>query len=94
MNDRCRVSENEVNDDLDQIQRTELTARYDHLAEQMIGEYEDSRDLIDALKFSDPVLLRFLAQHIRARDVSIRGLLPILKAEYLRVLKMEGDVDE
>ena len=82
--DRCRVSEDELRYDIEQTRDSELWAEAERQSERMIGEFDEWGDLISALAGADDNLLRDLAGKIRERHSSITGLLPILKAEFIK----------
>lgn len=82
--DRCRVSEEELAQDIEQMRASELYAEAEREAERMIGNFDEIGDLISALAGADHESLRDLAKKIRDRDPSITGLLTILKADFVR----------
>ena len=84
MNDRDRVSEEELAHDIEQTRDSELWAEAARQAERMIGEFDELGDLISALAGADDYALRELAAKIRERNPSITGLLPILKDEFIK----------
>lgn len=82
--DRCRVSEEEVAHDIEQMRDSELYSEAEREAERMIGNFDEIADLITALASADDEFLRMLTKKIRNRDPSITGLLPLLKAEFVK----------
>lgn len=83
----CRVSIDERRHDEDNMSREDLQEDYERQAESMIGDFEDCEDLVMALNNADAALLKDIAMKIRMRDPSVAGILPMLKAEYLRQLE-------
>lgn len=82
--DRCRVSEEELSHDIEQERDSELYYEAGREAERMIGNFDEIGDLISALASADDESLRALTKKIRNRDPSITGLLPLLKAEFVK----------
>lgn len=82
--DRCRVSEEELSHDLEQMRDSELYSEAERLAERMIGNFDDIGDLISALAGADDETLHALVVNIQNRHPSITGLLPILQAEFIK----------
>ena len=82
--DRCRVSEEELAHDIEQERDSELYSEAEREAERMIGNFDEIGDLISGLASAEDSVLLNLAKKIRNRDPSITGLLPILKAEFIK----------
>lgn len=82
--DRCRVSEEELSHALEERHYSQLYAEAERVAERMIGNFDEIGDLISALAGADDATLRGLVKAISERHPSIVGLLPILKAEFVR----------
>ena len=88
MTDRCRVSEDELRHDEEQMSES---LRYEQAmrdAETDIGNLDDTEYLYNALLEMDASTSRDLKRKIRERDPSILGLLPILK-QYFTERRME-----
>jgi hypothetical protein len=83
----CRVSLDELHHDLDSMSREGLEEDYARQAESMIGDFEDCEDLVRALNHANAALQKDIALKIRMRDPSVAGILPMLKAEYVRQLE-------
>lgn len=82
--DRCRVSEEELSHDIEQMRDSELYSEAERVAERMIGNFDEIGDLISALAGADDTTLRGLVKAISERHPSIVGLLPIIKAEFIK----------
>ena len=89
-NEPCRVSLDELRHDLDSMSREDLQEDHARQAESMIGDFEDCDDLVSALNNADPIILHDIILKIRMRDPSVAGILPMLKAEYVRQLENMG----
>jgi hypothetical protein len=87
----CRVSIDELKHDEDNMSREELQEEYERKAENMIGDFDDFTDLIETWLNADVILRQELAMKIRMRDPSVAGILPMLKAEYVRQLWEDGE---
>jgi hypothetical protein len=80
----CRVSLDELKYDTDNMDREGLDD-----SESRIGDFDDPEDLILAIRHVDYDLWREFAQKVRMRDKMVMGILPILKAEYLRQVETD-----
>jgi hypothetical protein len=85
-NEPCGVSIDELKYDEDFMSREKLQEEYECRAENMIGDFDNFSDLIAAWINADVELLKDIAMKIRMRDPSVAGILPMLKAEYVRQL--------
>ena len=79
-----RVSLDELKYDTDNMDREGLDD-----SESRIGDFDDPEDLISAIRHVDSDLWREFAQKVRMRDKMVMGILPILKAEYLRQVETD-----
>lgn len=88
MNDRCRVSEEEVYHDLDEMEASAIHDTVIREANRMIDNFDDITDLSNAVEFcGSSGMMKSLKEAIRSRDRSVSALIPILLDYYV----MQGD---